>query len=332
MPVPLSTVHLDYCFFVKRTKEESEDAFVKRAGAPILVAYDSHTKLISADYVSEKGVNMWSVRRMKSFVERLGHKKIIIRSDQELAIIALRKEFERSTHVEIVHEESMAYDSQSNGVIEASRSGVREQFRTLRDSLETRLRIQIARPITPRFHGWSHTPRSCSIGIVWDATVRRPGRDGKGDNSHEGCVNLGSLCLRSEQTHAVRISPMPIHVGRKGYFSEFVMNRENISLPFEQGEQTGVIKCRDVVRRTDQERWNRERFDRLVNDPMSKPSSVSDDPGVKITVRVPRSEEPLTNVSRFVSERRVRRFAIDPQDVKERGLWNNCTGCRMIRD
>ena len=48
----------------------------------------------------------------------MGYKRIILKTDNEPAILALKEEIKRTSNVEIVPEESPAYESKSNGEIE----------------------------------------------------------------------------------------------------------------------------------------------------------------------------------------------------------------------
>ena len=91
------TVHMDYCFPVKRKTDESLDEYTAKRGAPILIQYDDKLGIMAASYVNEKGVNPRSIAIVKSFLEKLGHKKVTIKSDQERAIIAMREEVKRHT-------------------------------------------------------------------------------------------------------------------------------------------------------------------------------------------------------------------------------------------
>ena len=51
------TIHMDYCFPVKRKAEETVEDYTAKRGAPILVQYDDTLGVMSAAYVNEKGVN-----------------------------------------------------------------------------------------------------------------------------------------------------------------------------------------------------------------------------------------------------------------------------------
>ena len=73
----VSTVHFDYCFLVKRKKGESEESYGQRRGSPNLVGYDSHTRMITADFVPKKAVDPWAIKRVKRFIEMLGHTRVV---------------------------------------------------------------------------------------------------------------------------------------------------------------------------------------------------------------------------------------------------------------
>ena len=74
----------------------------------------------------------------------MGYKKVILKSDQEPATIALLEECSRTTSVNIVREEGKAYDSASNGKIESMVQVIEKQFRAMRDALETKAREKTA--------------------------------------------------------------------------------------------------------------------------------------------------------------------------------------------
>ncbi len=60
-------------------------------GVPIVVAKDNQTKAIVASFVPSKALDSYAVETVKKMVKRLGHRKIITRSDNEPAILALKE-------------------------------------------------------------------------------------------------------------------------------------------------------------------------------------------------------------------------------------------------
>ncbi len=61
----------------------------------IIVAKDNKTKMIMARVVPSKGVDSYAAETVKKMVERLGYRKIIMKSDNEPAILALKEAVRR---------------------------------------------------------------------------------------------------------------------------------------------------------------------------------------------------------------------------------------------
>ncbi len=83
------TIGLDYMYMHSEQEKEEEK------GMPIVVATDSKTKMIMARVSTSKGLGSSAVETVKKMVERLGHKKIIMKSDNEPAILAPKEAVRR---------------------------------------------------------------------------------------------------------------------------------------------------------------------------------------------------------------------------------------------
>ena len=83
------TIGLDYMYMHSEQETEEEK------GMPIVVAKDSKTKMTMARVVPSKGVDSYAVETVKKMVERLGYKKIIMKSDNEPAVLALKEAVRR---------------------------------------------------------------------------------------------------------------------------------------------------------------------------------------------------------------------------------------------
>ena len=105
----------------------------------MIVIHDSRSKYVAAEIVPEKGLNEYAVRRVAQIVNRLGYRRIIIKSDQEASIVALKGAVKRELELEVSFEESPVGEHQSNGVIENAIGRVQGQIRTVRDALESRI-------------------------------------------------------------------------------------------------------------------------------------------------------------------------------------------------
>ena len=139
------TIGLDYMYMHSEQEKEEEK------GMPIVLAKDSKTKMIMARVVPGKGVDSYAVETVKKMVERLGHKKIIMKSDNAPAILALKEAVRRESDVEIVMEEVPAGDHQANGLAENAVENVQDQFRVIKNALESRhgRRVDGEHPVVP---------------------------------------------------------------------------------------------------------------------------------------------------------------------------------------
>ncbi len=116
------------------SEQEREEA----KGMPIIVATDNRTKMIIARVAPSKGVDRYAVETVKNVVERFGYRKIVMKSDSEPAILALKEAVRRESDVEIVMEEVPVGDHQANGLAENAAKNVQGQIRVIKDALESR--------------------------------------------------------------------------------------------------------------------------------------------------------------------------------------------------
>ncbi len=77
------------------------------------MAKDNKTKTIAAKAVPSKGVESYPADTAKRTVERLGYRKIIMRSDSESAMVVLKEAARRESDVAIALEEVFAGDHQT---------------------------------------------------------------------------------------------------------------------------------------------------------------------------------------------------------------------------
>ncbi len=70
-----------------RSEEEKEE----ENGVPTIVAKDKQTKTTMARVAPSEGADSHAEETVKKMVERLGYQKIIMKSDNEPAILALKE-------------------------------------------------------------------------------------------------------------------------------------------------------------------------------------------------------------------------------------------------
>jgi hypothetical protein len=103
---------------------------------PMLVIKDSRTKVALARVVPKKGRDQYAIERLQKDISNLGYKKMILKSDNEPAIIALKEAVKRERDQDIILEESPEYDSMGNGEIERQIQEVQGQIRAIKLNLE----------------------------------------------------------------------------------------------------------------------------------------------------------------------------------------------------
>ena len=161
----IPVISIDYAFMGKEADgEESMEN-------PVIVMKDRKTKMITAHTVPRKGDDPYVTGRVAQDIRNLGYWRLIVKSDQEPAILALKMEVRKNLKEEVMFEESPVGESQSNGEVERAVRTVKGQVRTMKEALDSRYgsRIPSDHPVI----AW--LPRHAA------ATVSRyqVGKDGK---------------------------------------------------------------------------------------------------------------------------------------------------------
>ena len=132
---------------------------------------DDTTKAVMAHMIPRKGTDEHAVMRIVQDIKNLGYRKIIFKSDQEPAILALKDEVKRMLNQDVIMEASPVGESQSNGRIENAVRRVKGQLRTMKEGLDYRYgaRIPASHPILP----W--IPRQAAATL----TMYSVGKDGR---------------------------------------------------------------------------------------------------------------------------------------------------------
>ena len=201
----------------------------------------------------------------------LGHTCVILKSDNENAVLALRRRAARTLklveHMQNVQEESpAAYDSQSNGGIEVGVRIIRGMFRTLKLCLEARLNkyVPVNHPIT----AWllEHT---CML-----LNARARGSDGqtpwqriKGRAFRQLLLCFGERVLYKLPSKGPNSMPDG-NMGsrwREGVFLGF--NRSSNTYVVATSE--GVANVRSLYRRPAASRWDFEAVSKIAATPWS---------------------------------------------------------------
>ena len=125
---------MDYGFF------GSEGDGGADSGHPILTCKDRISKKRASIPVPSKGAqHPYPVKAMVKFLNRLGYKKVILKSGQEPSIVPLCKAIKTNLDGELIPEHSPKGVSKSNGEVEQEVQTVQGLARTLKYHLEDRM-------------------------------------------------------------------------------------------------------------------------------------------------------------------------------------------------
>lgn len=134
----IPVVSVDYMFMTKPKGDEDRDA-----GMPTIVMVDRDSGHVSADMLPEKGNVPNAVKRLSHNLQFLGYKRIILKSDQEPAIVNLKAALVRERPEDIMTEASPVNEHQANGQVERAVRTVQGQIRTMRGALHSLSLIHI---------------------------------------------------------------------------------------------------------------------------------------------------------------------------------------------
>ena len=106
---------------------------------PVLAIKDAPSKVVYDMVVPAKGKNSYMVNRVVQCLDLLCLKRIVHKSDQEPALVALVNEVKNRWGGDIIPERSIVQDSQGNGMIESGIRTVNGQIKTMKSSLDEQL-------------------------------------------------------------------------------------------------------------------------------------------------------------------------------------------------
>ena len=336
--VPL--VGLDYFFItsegVKRREElafelteegEKEIVEARRRGEIIkcLLVRCLATKNVFAHIVPQKGDDEegYCAGLVVADVEWLGHTRVILKSDNEGAVLTLRRRVGRLLKMiekmENVQEESSAtYDSQSNGGVEVGVKLVRGMFRTLKLCLEARLGKYL--PISHGVTAWL-LEHACTI-----LNARARGSDGqtpwqrvKGRSFRQLLLGFGECILYKLPVKGPHSNPDGNMGGR--YLEGVFLGYSRSSNTYVVATVDGVTNARSIYRRPAENRWNFERVARIT----ATPWSTREKPEVEVEF-ADKKAEPADAESRTMNPL-PQAFRINYSDLEEHGFTRECQQC-----
>ena len=269
----------------------------------------------------------WLLKDMRDELTSWGHAggeggKIILKSDSESSIVAVREALAKRHGGRVVPERPPPGESESNGVIEEAGRTVRCLAVTLKDALETKLKVKLqpGDAITEWIFRWS--AMLCSRYLVGKdgrtAYERRRGRTCKVPVVSFGeVVHFKELHPNCRRDKMLTDWHLGIWLGHTRESNEMLV-----------GTEKGLGRTYVVKRMPEESRWSADRIKNLVGTPR-QPDPLARGLHVPIQVRFEereQEEEPIdTNPSK--QEGITKRVFITDKDLKKYGYTAGCAGC-----
>ena len=243
------TIHADYMFMKGPLSKEEEGELDNKGVTPILVMKNGATGSVASMAVTKKGDSVrWVIEKCVSWIEEQGLKRIILKTDQEPAILAWAAEVKQERESETIPESSPVGDSASNGKIEAAVKEVRGMIKTLKSCLEDRIKEEL--------------PADAVI-LLWlieyaGVNISRQKVHSDGKTSYEKLK--GKKCSRSICEFGEKVLYMPLKPAREtkdklkyeyGIFVGIIPKSNEMCI----STQDGVVKARTIRRIPKEDRW-----------------------------------------------------------------------------
>ena len=111
---------------------------------PMLAVKSRGSRMTLAHVLERNGLVDSTVRRLVADLDLFGLRRLVFKSDQEPAILALKQAVRESMPtVEFVMEESLVEEHQSNGTIEVTVREVQKRIRVVKSALEERVKCEV---------------------------------------------------------------------------------------------------------------------------------------------------------------------------------------------
>ena len=305
----LPVIASDYTFM---SQSGAEDGRAK----PILVVKDSRTSSVAATFVDAKGPTPYAVKYFTNFLKSLGYKRVVMQSDGEPSIVALKTAAADAAGVECVPRESPVGEHQANGLVENACKEIKRQVRVARSALEEK----VGRPLSDSDPVLAWLPRH-----VGDLMNRyKKGTDGKtpesrrtGKQWRKPAISYGERLyyrMVGENVRGLKVGRYIGHHGRTG--SLLVITAD------------GVQRGTGIRRLGPAERWVMDGWDDQRGFPWEvaarRPAERQE-----ALIGEPRLEVPAMP-SVAVLPPAERRLYIRKADVEKYGATEGCPGCTCV--
>ena len=313
----LPTLHMDY-FYLSSADAKEEDVM------PHLVVRCDKTRRTWATALPQKGTHAFNVSWLCSIVREAGWKKMILFSDNEPAMKALKQAVvEAMRDLELTLQESPTSagheNAPSNGTAESAAREVKRMIRAILSELESKL----GQKLDADHHMLSWVARHSAFLL----TRFRIGEDGKsayqralGRKWRRPTVVFGEQILFKPvgAEGRKRASPLEARVALGRYIGTASRNADLLVMT-----PTGVVKGHSLHRRAEIDRWSTEGFGALRGLPWKMSNPVERAPPNRVDMPALVGEQPKGEEKDF----KPRHLYVPKSDIAKFGYTPCCPGC-----
>ena len=286
---------------------------------PILTMKDDRSGATMATAVRHKGTgDGWALEYALKFIKFLGYKRIILKSDQEPAMMDFKTTIQKMFEGEAMIEDSQVKDKATNGFIENSIREVEGMIRTLKDQVEKYSGVKVNKdsPLLP----WLVIHAS---NLITCYKIQPDGRSSyqrlKGKRAYAYIAPFGEKVLYQAVSHNTRRNKLDskweygIYLGLNLRSMESYVSSAN-----------GVKKVRNVRRLAEEDRWDGSLVVKVTGTPW-KPEDTSGKSDAPVNMR----EHPVKGPEKIEeATRKVLRLKIRKEDIEKYGATEGCPGCK----
>ena len=303
---------------------------------PIFVMVDEgsgekYARAAGSKGVGDQGEHDWLIKDACAELRAWGHpgggeNRLILKSDGEASIVALRSALAKFHGGQVVPETSAKGESQSNGVVEEAGKTIREFVRVLKEQMEDRA-------------GMTLSPGDVIVQwmVRWAAMLCSRFLVGK-----DGCTAFERRRGRKCQIpvvpfgESVWYKEIRMHKERREKFSS--EDQEGIWLGHNRssnevliGTPNGVVRAYSVTRREPEARWNADAIRNMKGTPQQPdPNKPSMNIPIRIQFDQAANAEPEPTVPPR-KERAPRRMRLTEALFQKYGYTDGCEGCTFRR-
>lgn len=311
-------VSIDY-FFYGEKEGESTNLQVK----------DSHSKMTWATTIPMKGPDLFSVNFMLACLNETGYNRLILKSDGEPSIIALKREVKaKATGIEVILQEAPTGDHSANGAVEVAVRDEKRQARALLSELEEHLgKLEDTHPLLT----WlSRHAAFCLSRFKIQDDGKTPYQRLTGRKWNRPMVTFGEK-VYFRPLDAYKVSKEGDTERKTGDLGRRVMSGHYVGTHGRNADvlvmtTQGVIRGNTVHRKPEAERWDRSELKDLKGTPWALRPRSAEDVEHRLHITLPETTQRLTPA---VRDSGPRNLYVRKKDLeKEDGSMDYTPGCK----